>query len=114
MLLSGFTRENVTVALSGDGGDEAFAGYRRYVLSTAADRMGIARRLPGCWRESFAADLDASVTPRSHARSMPRRGLAGRPVRQAHVSFRPQRSSVVFALPSSSLSRVAWTLGQRI
>ena len=43
MLLSGFTRENVTVALSGDGGDEAFAGYRRYMLSTAADRMGIAR-----------------------------------------------------------------------
>ncbi len=38
--VSKITREQVTVALSGDGGDEGFAGYRRY-----ATAMGLARQL---------------------------------------------------------------------
>ena len=38
-------REKVTVALSGDGADEAFAGYRRHVFFQAEDRMR--RLLPG-------------------------------------------------------------------
>ena len=39
-LLSEMTRRRVTVALSGDGGDEAFAGYVRHKLATLGDRLG--------------------------------------------------------------------------
>lgn len=37
MLLNKFAKEHITVALTGDGGDEAYGGYDRYRLSRAAD-----------------------------------------------------------------------------
>src|SRR5262245_45379726 len=42
--VSKMTRSDVTVALNGDGGDENFAGYDRYLANRIAERLGT---LPG-------------------------------------------------------------------
>ena len=51
LYLSQMTREHVTVALSGDGADEIFAGYRRYAHALVEERMRA--RFPGWFRRSF-------------------------------------------------------------
>lgn len=39
LYLAELTRRHVTVALNGDGGDEDFAGYPRFIANTIADRL---------------------------------------------------------------------------
>ncbi|HEY0369859.1 MAG TPA: asparagine synthase C-terminal domain-containing protein, partial [Chthoniobacterales bacterium] len=68
MMVSGLTRQFVKVALSGDGGDEAFAGYPKHQLAGWQQR-GF---LPHSWREAWtlAALRGTSCSPNKLRRQL--------------------------------------------
>jgi asparagine synthase (glutamine-hydrolysing) len=62
-LIAEQARRHVTVALAGDGGDEAFAGYERYIAH------GLAARIPGPAARAGAATLRLLPAARREPRS---------------------------------------------
>ncbi|MGB7925646.1 MAG: asparagine synthase (glutamine-hydrolyzing) [Pyrinomonadaceae bacterium] len=67
------TRQHVTVALNGDGGDECFAGYERYAAMRLAEKY---HRLPGLLRDQLinrsVGMLPSSELRRSRIRDLKR------------------------------------------
>ncbi len=66
-LICRLAKSSVTVVLTGEGGDEQFAGYPRYLLSAVSDRYG---RLPGRLREAFLKAAEAVGLPGAYGRAL--------------------------------------------
>lgn len=59
-LVSKMARQHVTVALSGDGGDELFAGYDTYIANRMGNSYG---NLPGFFRKGLVSPILNSMPP---------------------------------------------------
>ncbi len=82
-LVSQLARRNVTVALSGDAGDELFAGYNRYVL--ASKLWGKISSVPPAIRTGLSAGI-RSLSPAMWDRLLsPLQPLVPRGLRQANI-----------------------------
>jgi len=84
-VVSKLTREHVTVVLTGDGGDEIFAGYMRFYAAVMSERVP---RLVGAAAQAVLATMPEPASDR-HWRARARRFLRplGRPLEERLTSW---------------------------
>jgi asparagine synthase (glutamine-hydrolysing) len=94
-LVSQLARQKVTVSLSGDAGDELFAGYNRYVL--ARNLWGKISRMPRGLRSLAAAGI-RGVSPAGWNKVLgPLQPLAPMSLRQANMGDKLHKGAGVLA-----------------
>ncbi len=97
-LVSQLARQQVTVSLSGDAGDELFGGYNRYVL---ADKLW--RRLsavPVAGRRCAAHGIRAVSPSTWNAMAKPLQAVLPHSLRQANLGDKLHKAADVIAAPS--------------
>jgi asparagine synthase (glutamine-hydrolysing) len=95
-LVSAMTRKHVTVALSGDGGDELFAGYNRYRL--ASRLWGCLSPLPRQVRQGIAASI-TTVSPDRWSRLL---SIVPASVRPSQIGDKLHKLATVLELPDGN------------
>jgi asparagine synthase (glutamine-hydrolysing) len=102
-LVSKLARGAVTVALSGDGGDELFAGYTRYI---AADSVSRAASVVPELARSGLAWLLASLSPESWNSVMkPLLRVSPRKLRYSNIGDKLHKLASVMACPEGEIYR---------
>jgi asparagine synthase (glutamine-hydrolysing) len=97
-LVSQLARQQVTVSLSGDAGDELFCGYNRYVLADTVWRR--LHMLPARLRGAIAHGLYAVPTAKWNGLLNPLQGLLPEALRQTNVGDKLHKAAGVLGAGS--------------